>query len=129
MLVRYSIDRISACFRPPYCRYSNGRISPSTASPPIPDGKPSSSCRTAADTASQHLPVCQHLPACESFNKRLLPATHTPPGHTTRAGKDSHSIMIVIIIMISIRLIYIFILFLFCWTLKTLQERQSVYCV
>ena len=55
----------------------------------------------------QYLPACQHLPACESFNKPTIPAKHTPAGHTTRAGKDSHNIMIVIIIIISIRLRYI----------------------
>ena len=48
--------------------------------------------------------ACQFLPGCESFNKlALLPAGNTHAGHTTRAGKDSHSIMIVIIIIISIR--------------------------
>ena len=67
---------------------------------------------SASDTAPSIFQACQFLPGCESFNKRPLPAGNTQAGHTTRAGKDSHSIMIVIIIMISIRWIYIyFILF------------------
>ena len=84
------------------CRYSRKRRTPNTALPPTP------------------LPTLASLPtptSCDSFNKLLLPAKHTPAGHRrasrptpaasgrqhTRAGKDSHSIMIVIIIIISIR--------------------------
>ena len=75
--------------------------------------------RSAFDTACQYFPGLPATTSCESFNKLLLPpGTHLPDTdgqavrhlpqaadntHTTRAGKDSHSIMIVIIIMISIR--------------------------
>ena len=61
--------------------------------PPTP---PPSTCQLASN-----------YHAVKVLTNPCFPPGRTPAGHTTRAGKDSHSIMIIIIIMISIRLIYI----------------------
>ena len=98
----------------PHRRYFFVRISPNTASPPIPDGKPSSSCRKAADTAPiscQHSNNYQAVKVLTSVCSRRKHTSRTT--HTQHGQEKIHNIMIVIIIMISIRLIYIFILFVF----------------
>ena len=100
LIITFYIWIVKCCHQALY-RYSFGRISPNTAPPPAP------------------LPVLASLPvsAMLANNYQLVkvltsscfpPYTHHQPDtHTTRAGKDSHNIMIVIIIIISIRLRYI----------------------
>ena len=113
LIITFSIWIVKCCHQALY-RYSFGRISTyTTGSLPLFFYENIHQHRLQHLPACQLLPTHQLLPTCESFNKPLLPATHTrhqPDTHTTRAGKDSHSIMIIIIIIISIRLIYIFIL-------------------
>ena len=112
---RYSKIKIPS----PSCRYSRQSTTPQI--PPLFFLQNIPQHRFQLLPTFQHLPACQLLPGCENFNKLTSPSQHTPAGHTTRAGKDSHSIMIVIIIMISIRLIYIFILFF----VDTKRERKD----
>ena len=87
---RYFSDRISACFRPPYCRYSFMRTSPNTA-----------------PSIYQHSSTYQLVKVLTS--SCFPPHTRRKHTHNTRAGKVPNSIMVIIIIMISIRWIYIFI--------------------
>ena len=78
-------------------RYFFMKISPYTASSTC---QLASSCQASSNYQAVKVLTSPCFP----------PNTHQPDTHTTRAGKDSHSIMIIIIIIISIRLIYIFIL-------------------
>lgn len=107
--VRYSKIRIASLS----CRYSPQNISPNTR-PPTP-------------STYQHSRTCQLVKILTSSCSQ--PHTPTTRTHTTRAGKDSHSIMIIIIIMISIRWIYIYFVdyssLLFSWPF--LIHKESVY--
>ena len=117
---------------PPSCRYSFFRTSPNTTPPPTPLASFYQACQYFPG-----LPVFSRLAsifqAVKVLTSPCFPQGHTPAGHThtTRAGKDSHSIMIVIIIMISIRWIYIFILFFVDYSLlflltELLTQKESV---
>ena len=92
LIITFSIWIVKCCHRDP-CRYSFVRISTyTTGSLPLFFYEKNPQHRSQYLPACQLLPCYQHLPACESFNKPLLPATHTrhqPDTHTTRAGKDS----------------------------------------
>ena len=62
---------------------------------------------SASDTTSNNYQPTSFYQLVKVLTSPCFRHTHTSRTHNTRAGKDSHNIMIVIIIMISIRLRYI----------------------